>query len=66
MWKVTIDTAKCEGEGYCVDACPVMILAVSEVDGKKKATLSGSEEECLGCMACPNVCPTDALKILEA
>ncbi len=66
MWKVLIDQEKCEGEGYCVDACPVLILSVVDREGRKKAGVSGKEEDCLGCMACPNVCPTEAIKILEA
>ncbi len=65
MWKVMIDRQKCEGEGYCVDACPVTILALTDAEGKKSATLSGEEEDCLGCMACLPVCPTDAIQVLD-
>ncbi len=65
MWKVLIDRQKCEGEGYCVDACPVLILSLTDMEGHKKAIVSGKEEDCLGCMACPNVCPTDAITVLE-
>ncbi len=66
MWNVRIDEGKCEGEGYCVDACPVLILSLTDSEGQKKASVSGKEEDCLGCMTCPNVCPTDAITILEA
>lgn len=66
MWKITFDSEKCEGDGDCVDACPVMILSLSEVDTKKKASLSGSEDDCLGCMACTTACQTDAIAVLEA
>ncbi len=65
MWKVQIDAQKCEGDGDCVDACPIMILTLSQVDDKKTAILSGPEEDCLGCMACTTACPTDAIAVLE-
>ncbi len=66
MWKVLIDQQKCEGEGYCVDACPVGILSLTDIGDHQKAIVSDEEEDCLGCMACPEVCPTDAITILEA
>lgn len=66
MWKVTTDPEKCQGDGDCVDACPVMILSLRELNGKKTAFLSGKEEDCLGCMACTTACQTDAIAVLEA
>ncbi len=65
MWKITFDSQKCEGDGDCVDACPVMILSLGEVDNKKTAILSGKEEDCLGCMACTTTCQNDAIAVLE-
>lgn len=66
MWKITFDSQKCEGDGDCVDACPVTILSLGEVDNKKTAILSGKEEDCLGCMACTTTCQNDAIAVLEA
>lgn len=66
MWKVTIDTTKCEGDGDCVDMCPVMILSLNEVGDKKTAFLSGKEEDCLGCMACTTACHTEAIAVYDA
>ena len=65
MWKITIDPTKCEGDGDCVDACPVMILSLTELDSKKITSLSGKEDDCLGCMACTTACQTDAIAVLE-
>ncbi len=65
MWKVSIDSEKCEGDGDCVDACPVMILALNSSNSKKTACLSGQEEDCLGCMACTTACSTHAIAVVD-
>ncbi len=65
MWNININTATCEGEGDCVDVCPVTILSRTELDGKPVAELSGSAEDCIGCMACVNACPSGSMTVEE-
>ncbi len=65
MWKITIDTNKCEGEGDCVDYCPFAILSLEALDAKKVAVLSGQEDDCSGCMACTTVCPSGAIEVAD-
>jgi ferredoxin len=61
MYVVTIDPEKCEGNGECVDVCPVSILSL--VDGK--AVPSGDMNDCLGCESCVTICPHGAITLQE-
>jgi ferredoxin len=73
---VTINQETCEGEGDCVDNCPVEILSLiarpadfpvpeTATDPEKMATVSGDASECTGCMACVEVCPSESMTIQE-
>ena len=59
-YNVIIDSDKCNGDGECVDICPV---SVYELQGGKSVPVNG--EECLGCESCIEVCPTGAIVIEE-
>jgi NAD-dependent dihydropyrimidine dehydrogenase PreA subunit len=59
-YKITIDTAKCIGDGECVDVCPVEVYELR--DGKAFAVNMG---ECLGCESCVEVCDADAIVVEE-
>jgi NAD-dependent dihydropyrimidine dehydrogenase PreA subunit len=61
MYSITIDTNKCEGDGDCVESCPVTILAVVD----NKAVVKGDPNECLGCMACTTTCTNEAIAVQE-
>ena len=61
MYIVTIDPEKCQGDGECVDVCPVSILSM--VDGK--AAVTGDLIECLGCESCVATCPHGAITLQE-
>lgn len=61
MYKITIDTAKCQGDGDCIDACPSSLFALVD----SKAQLTGDPNECLGCEACVTTCPSEAITIVE-
>lgn len=65
MWEITIDSAKCEGEGDCGSVCPVNILGVEPFDGKQISVVTGSAEDCIGCMACVNECKQGAIDVAE-
>ena len=53
---VEIDLDKCVGVGECVDVCPVEVYEL--IDGKVIADNIGA---CTNCMACQDVCPTNAI-----
>lgn len=61
MYIVTIDPAKCQGDGECVEVCPVSILSM--VDGK--AVMTGDAMECMGCESCSSTCPHGAITVTE-
>jgi len=60
MTKIEIDLEKCDGNGTCVEVCPVGVFEVRE--GKAVAV---KPEECLVCMACEVQCPNGAIKVIE-
>lgn len=65
MFNVQIVAATCEGDSDCVNVCPVTILEMGEVEAKTVATVTGSQEDCIGCMACVNACPSGSITVNE-
>ncbi len=65
MYIVNIDPDTCDGNGQCVEGCPVAILSVEGENEGKKCVLSGATADCIGCMVCVEVCPTGAIKVVE-
>ena len=59
-YKITVDTAKCVGDGECVDVCPVEVYELR--DGK---AVPVNMAECLGCESCVEVCEKDAIVVTE-
>lgn len=53
---VEVDLDLCIGAADCVDVCPVEVYKL--VDGKVVADNIG---ECTDCMACQDICPTNAI-----
>ena len=60
-WNVIVNADKCNGDGECVDICPVEVY---ELQGGKAVPVNA--EECLGCDSCVEVCPSDAITVEEA
>ena len=60
MYMVTIDKAKCDGDGTCVNMCP---QSVFKVDGGKADPVNMSE--CINCLTCVENCPQQAITINE-
>jgi NAD-dependent dihydropyrimidine dehydrogenase PreA subunit len=58
MPTVTVDKSKCDGEGTCVDVCPMNVYDM--VDKKSEPTRAS---DCIACMACVTSCPTQAITI---
>jgi NAD-dependent dihydropyrimidine dehydrogenase PreA subunit len=54
---IEIDEDKCNGDGACVEQCPVTVFDL--VDGKSKAT---RVDDCTECCICVDACPTQAIK----
>ncbi|MDY6855284.1 MAG: 4Fe-4S binding protein [Thermodesulfobacteriota bacterium] len=58
---VKVDKEKCDGDGACVENCPVEVF---EMDANGKAEPVNAEE-CLGCETCIEVCETGAVTVEE-
>ena len=67
MVKVKVDWTKCDGDGICVDVCPVDVFELQDLpeypDTQKSVPVR--EEDCLLCMACVVQCPTEAITVEE-
>ncbi|UCE15897.1 MAG: ferredoxin family protein [Candidatus Bathyarchaeota archaeon] len=67
MVKVKVDCTKCDGDGICVDVCPVDVFELQDLpeypDTQKSVPVR--EEECILCMACMASCPTEAITVEE-
>jgi len=58
--EIKIELDKCDGDGTCVDVCPVEVFEIK--DGKAVVV---NLDECLVCMACEVQCPNAAIEIIE-
>ena len=64
--KVAIDWDCCDGDGTCIDVCPVSVFEWSDTPGhptSQKKSNPIREEDCIQCLACETQCPTRAIKI---
>jgi NAD-dependent dihydropyrimidine dehydrogenase PreA subunit len=60
MVTVIVDKEACDGDGVCVDVCPVDVFDL--VDDKAIPTRA---DDCILCMACVSACPTLAITVEE-
>jgi len=63
---VAVDWDLCEGEGTCLEVCPVTLFDWAETPGhpvSEKKSDPARESECIQCLACEVQCPTQAIKI---
>jgi len=67
MPKVKVDWTKCNGDGVCVEVCPVDVFELQNLpeypDTQKSVPVR--EEDCILCMACVTSCPTQAITVEE-
>jgi len=67
MVKVKVDWNKCNGDGVCVDVCPVDVFELQNLpeypDTQKSVPVRA--DDCILCMACVTSCPTEAITVEE-
>jgi len=67
MPKVEVDWSKCNGDGVCVDVCPVSVFELQDLpdysDTPKSVPVR--KEDCILCMVCVTSCPTEAITVEE-
>ena len=66
--KVSVNSERCKGCGYCVEFCPREVLAMSKELSPKGYYLVevADESKCLGCGLCEILCPEFAIKLLSS
>jgi NAD-dependent dihydropyrimidine dehydrogenase PreA subunit len=60
MVEVKVDLEKCDGDGVCVETCPVQVFELR--DGKSVVV---DNDACIVCRACEVQCPKQAIQIIE-
>lgn len=67
MADVKVDWKKCNGDGICVQVCPVSVFELKNLqefpDTQKSVPVR--KEDCILCMACVVSCPTQAITVKE-
>ena len=64
--KVAVDWDVCNGDGVCIDICPVTVFELVNTLGhpaSDKKSNPTREEDCIQCLACETQCPTQAIKV---
>jgi len=56
---VKINKGKCDGDGACVDNCPVDVFVIGD-DGKADPV---NQDDCIGCETCMEVCEKSAVTV---
>lgn len=62
--QVTLDTARCQGDGACMRVCPSAAISVEETESGW--TWSLTDARCVFCGLCEEACPHDAIVITNA
>jgi 2-oxoglutarate ferredoxin oxidoreductase subunit delta len=62
---IVIDKELCKGCSYCVDACPLGVIAIEEKFNRKGIFPASPEhpELCTGCCICAQMCPEIAIEV---
>jgi NAD-dependent dihydropyrimidine dehydrogenase PreA subunit len=60
MIMVTVDLAKCDGDGTCANVCPQAVFKIA--DGKANPE---NMSECINCLTCVENCPQQAITVQE-
>jgi 2-oxoglutarate ferredoxin oxidoreductase subunit delta len=64
---IVIDKELCKGCSYCVNACPIGVIAVEERFNKKGFFPAFPEhpDKCTGCAICAQMCPEIAIEVYK-
>ncbi|WP_258360358.1 DUF169 domain-containing protein [Moorella sulfitireducens] len=62
--QISIDAAKCLGEGLCADFCPYGVLVMEEHDGRQVPVVK-NPEQCTACYTCVGQCPAGVIQVLQ-
>ncbi|MGB9959991.1 MAG: 4Fe-4S dicluster domain-containing protein [Candidatus Bathyarchaeales archaeon] len=67
MPKVKVDWGKCNGDGVCIEVCPVNLFEIQKVDDypDTRKSVPVRENDCIMCMACVASCPMQAITVEE-
>jgi NAD-dependent dihydropyrimidine dehydrogenase PreA subunit len=60
-----INYNKCVGSLECYDVCPVDVFDAEETEEGGKWAVVARPEDCIECKLCVEVCPTDAIELVE-
>jgi NAD-dependent dihydropyrimidine dehydrogenase PreA subunit len=63
---VAVDWYICEGNGICLEVCPVKFYEWKDTlghPGSNMKAFPARERDCIKCMACEALCPFEAIKI---
>jgi 2-oxoglutarate ferredoxin oxidoreductase subunit delta len=62
---IVINKELCKGCYYCVDACPLGVIAIEERFNKMGYFPASPEhlDKCTGCAVCAQMCPEIAIKV---
>ena len=61
----TVDDAKCDRCGICLEECPFYLLEIAARDAVPTPVEVLADERCINCGHCMAVCPNDALMLKE-
>ena len=65
--RMTRNTERCKGCGYCILQCPKDALSISRaVNSKGYNVVDLDEEKCIQCAICYTVCPDSVFERVEA
>jgi NAD-dependent dihydropyrimidine dehydrogenase PreA subunit len=65
---VAVDWDLCNGDGTCIDVCPVAVFDWFNTPGHPKSEKKSDpirESDCIYCMACETQCPEQAIKVTQ-
>jgi 2-oxoglutarate ferredoxin oxidoreductase subunit delta len=62
---IVIDKELCKGCSYCVDTCPLGVIAIEDKFNRKGAfpASPAHPEKCTGCCMCAEMCPEVAIEV---